>query len=165
VGYFHLSVGFVAGFTLGGLVLVLHRGAVLTFFLALPGIFAHELSHWTVAFVLRSSPHAFRLFPKKESSGDWVLGSVNFEPHWWSAGFVALAPGYLVPLMAWLIYSHVIWLNFWGQVVAGYVVIALLWSAFPSSQDWKIALRYPIGTFAVLSLFMWWLRAVLSLKI
>jgi hypothetical protein len=130
--------------------LVLSRGSVGIFFLALPGIFVHEFAHWLVAFVLRSTPSSFVLFPKKESPTAWVLGSVRFEPHWWSAGFVALAPAYLVPMAAWLISRHVMGLNILGQMLGGYAVVTLLWSAFPSAQDWRIAIRYPLGTLVLL---------------
>jgi hypothetical protein len=146
----HFTPAFLAGFSLGGALLVLSRGSVITFFLALPGIFAHEFAHWIVAFVLRSAPSSFVLFPRKESPTAWVLGSVRFEPHWWSAGFVALAPGYLVPTAAWFISLHVMGLNMLGQMLGGYAVLTLLWSALPSGQDWRIAIRYPLGTLVLL---------------
>jgi hypothetical protein len=155
----------LAGFTLGGGLLVVSRGSVVTFFLALPGIFVHEFSHWLVAFVLFSSPSSFVLFPKKESPTVWSLGSVRFEPHWWSAGFVALAPAYLVPTAAWLISLHVMGLNVIGQVLGGYAVITLLWSAIPSTQDWRIALRYPLGTMVLLGLFALAINLALGHKI
>lgn len=146
----HLTPGFLAGFTLGGALLVLSRGSVITFFLALPGIFVHEFAHWLIAFLLFASPSSFVLFPIRESPNAWVLGSVRFETHWWSAGFVALAPGYLVPAAAWLITLYVTNLNLTGQILGGYAVVTLLWSAFPSGQDWRIAIRHPVGTAVLL---------------
>lgn len=162
---FHLTPAFLAGFSLGGALLVLSRGSVGVFFLALPGIFVHEFAHWLIAFVLRSSPSSFLLFPRKESPTVWVLGSVQFEPHWWSAGLVALAPGYLVPLAAWLISLHAMGLNTVGQIMGGYAVVTLLWSALPSTQDWRIAIRYPLGTTVLIGVCALAIKLALSHRI
>jgi hypothetical protein len=161
----HLTPCFTLGLAFGGLTLYFIRGAVPLFFLTLPGVLAHELAHFTAAFVLRAAPKSLRLFPKREAEGIWSLGSVVCEARWWSAGIIALAPGFLVPLLAYLLFHHCAGWALWAQILAGYLTVTLLWSAFPSGQDWKIAIANPAGTLLVLTLAGVAIHSVLFHKI
>jgi len=49
----------------------------LYFFLFLPGIFLHELSHYLIALVLRVRVSGFSLWPKVKKNGELILGSVQ----------------------------------------------------------------------------------------
>ena len=44
----------------------------------IPGTLLHELMHFVVGLVLNAQPSNFCLFPKKNSSGGYVMGSVGF---------------------------------------------------------------------------------------
>ncbi|EEF22894.1 conserved hypothetical protein, partial [Ricinus communis] len=71
--------------------LVTKRFAALAL-LRLPSTIAHELSHWVVALVLGCRPSGLSFVPKRQPDNSWRLGSVMFYPGTFSAGFVALAP-------------------------------------------------------------------------
>lgn len=114
----------------------------------LPGTFLHEMSHWIVAFLCRCHPSFPSLIPKRNESG-WTLGSVAFEVGWLSAGFVALAPLYLMwGLAYWLLFTIPWSVSTWEYgVLAG----VLLNSGLPSRVDWSIAFRYPLGLLLIAS--------------
>lgn len=130
-------------------------------FYSLPATAAHELAHWTVALLTGSRPSFPSLWPRRHGTY-WELGSVEFSPGPFTAGLVALAPLWcLGPLAYWL----------WGAVSAqdSYVVQSaqgacigyLLLGCWPSSQDWAVAVRYPLGTLALLTALYVWLGAFL----
>jgi len=145
-GTINLSVAFLSGLAVGLLVAHKARGPVSSWFAMLPGLICHELAHFLVATVTGSDPSPISLFPKRIKGG-WELGSVRFSPGWSTAGFVALAPLYLLPPIAVLVVHEFAKAAAGEQALAGYVVATLIWGAWPSGPDWKIALRYPLGTF------------------
>lgn len=49
----------------------------LYFFLFLPGIFLHEISHYLTALILRVRVSGFSLWPKVKKNGELILGSVQ----------------------------------------------------------------------------------------
>ena len=113
--------------------------------LALPGTFAHELSHLIVGFLVLAKPSGFSLWPRRYGN-NWVLGSVAFRNIGLLNGaFVALAPLLLLPV-AWLCLTH--WLlpmwerREWGWWLLGdYVTATILLAALPSFQDLKMGGR------------------------
>lgn len=113
-------------------------------FFNLPATVAHELAHWLVAQVTRSRPGFPSLWPRRNEKG-WVLGSVTFSASFWSAGLVALAPLLVLgPLSVWGL-----WLRAKGQpadeFLAGVGFAYTLWGSIPSSSDWALAAKYPLG--------------------
>lgn len=124
-------------------------------FAALPATAAHELAHWIIALITGSSPSLPSLWPTRIATG-WQLGSVRFNPGWLSAGWVALAPLWcLAPAAAWGVFWRTPELNDWHEMLQGVLWGYVAWGSLPSSQDWLIALRYPVGTLCVLaSMFM-----------
>lgn len=120
------------------------------FLIAFPGVLVHELSHAFTAAILGAQPEPMNLVPKKEVDGSWTLGSVVFYPRWWNAGFVALAPMYILPALAWALYSHLANGSITEILVGGYLIACLAWGAIPSRADWSIALSRPAGTIVVL---------------
>ena len=138
------------GVVLGGLTLRFARGPLSAWFALLPGVLAHELAHYLVALLARARPRPLSITPKRTTHG-WQLGAVVFEPKAISAGFIALAPMYLLtPIAGWLCSTGCRAVGL-GAIGIGYLVVTLLWGAIPSRADWGIALRYPIGTLMVLS--------------
>lgn len=146
----NIPAGFVGGLALGGFVLTFVKNPRLDFILGFPGIFCHELAHYLVALLLLANPKPMKLFPVNEGNGRWRLGSVEFTPSWWSAGPAALAPLYVLPPLVYLLFQLAPELSLAWQIAAGYFAIDLAWGAFPSLEDWGIALRYPVGALIVL---------------
>lgn len=126
------------------------RSGPLFWFVAFPGVVLHELSHYVIAIVLRGKPEPMNLVPQKQPTGEWVFGSVIFYPSWWNAGFVALAPMYVLPAVGWALYSNLQDDALMDIVFGGYLLACIAWGSKPSSADWKIALSRPIGTIALL---------------
>lgn len=136
-----LVVGLIFYVLLGGV-----RAGPLYFLVAFPGIFLHEFAHFLVALVTNGKPEGINLIPKKEANGDWTLGYVMFEPSWWNAGFVALAPLLLLPLASVVLYQSLYPASGLETLVGGYLLGCFARGAIPSRTDWKIAFRYPAGT-------------------
>lgn len=121
------------------------------YFLAVfPGVLLHELAHFLVATVLYGRPGPIRLFPKKTPEGGWVLGSVEFFPSWWNAGFVALAPLYILPAVGWVLFREFHAGGIQDVCLGGYLLACVVRGAVPSSADWNIAFRWPLGTIVVM---------------
>lgn len=121
------------------------------YFLAVfPGVLLHELAHFLVATVLYGQPGPIRLFPKKTPEGTWVLGSVEFFPSWWNAGFVALAPLYILPAVGWVLFREFHTGDIQDVCLGGYLLACIGRGSVPSSADWNIAFRWPLGTVLVL---------------
>lgn len=120
------------------------------FIIAFPGVLVHELSHAFTAGILGGHPEPMKLVPRKEKDGSWTMGSVVFYPTWWNAGFVALAPMYILPALGWLLYTHLANGSLLEILVGGYLIACLAWGSIPSRADWQIALARPAGTAVVL---------------
>lgn len=145
----NLNPAFWLGIVAGALALRYARGPYSAWFAHLPGTLAHELAHYLVAFITGSRPSPISLRLERKQGG-WVLGSVRFTPGRLSAGFVALAPLYLLPLLALALWPSGDAAGTWSAAAQGYVFVMIGFSAAPSSTDWAIASKYPLGTLAVL---------------
>ena len=142
-----LTAAIAAFLALGG---VLYRP--LNWLFLLPGTLAHELAHWLVAFLTGSRPGLPRLIPHRMDCGTWSLGSVSFAPGWLTAGFVAMAPAYLLPILAVALYAYGSGQSLPVQGGVGYVLGVLAWSWWPSRTDFRIAARYPVGTLVLVGI-------------
>lgn len=120
------------------------------FLVTFPGVLLHELAHFIVATALNGRPGPIRLFPRKEADGTWVLGSVSFHPSWWNAGFVALAPLFVLPAFAWVLLPYFAGGELRDSVIGGYLLACLVRGAIPSPADWTIAFTWPLGTVVLL---------------
>ena len=85
-----------------------------------------------------------------------MLGSVKFLVYPRVAGAVALAPLWCLAPVTWFLVTSVpsptdsmLYLGMRG-VLAGYMAVG----SIPSSQDWYIALKYPLSSFVVLALLV-----------
>lgn len=125
----------------------------LYFLAAFPGILAHELAHYVTALTTGANPDPINLSPKREGNR-WVMGSVAFQPGWLSAGFVALAPLYMLPFSILLVYWLTSTASPGAQLIGGYVAGCLFMGAWPSRADWEIAARYPAGAVIVLGVLL-----------
>jgi hypothetical protein len=139
-----------------------HRSVTLLIVLSLPATVAHELSHWVVALVLGASPKFPSVVPRRELDGSWTLGSVQFLASRWTAGVIALAPLLLLaPVAVWGLWFRPpgsLGVELGCGLVFGYVA----WGAAPSSTDWGVSLRYPLGTMLALTVLAGFAGSVLG---
>lgn len=134
----------------------------LFFLVAFPGVVLHEFAHFLVALVLGARPTAINLIPKRDGPNGWILGSVPFNACWWSSGFVALAPLFLLPLLGWALFSEAD-NESWLQIgLVGYAIGCISWACIPSRTDWALAFRYPFGTVVLFSLAFYALKGFLQ---
>lgn len=137
-------------------------------FLTWPGTVLHETLHFIVGGVTNAQPVNFTVWPKKED-GYWVFGSVSFvNINNFNAVPTAMAPvlAFLVPyalLEFWL--EEILLLDWWEQVGLLVLVGILCHSAFPSSQDWKVAASKPIGFIVWTGLVGWVLFSLLPISL
>ena len=155
--------GFVPSVVLVVLITALLRGVRDSMWrialLALPGTFAHELTHLIVGLLLLARPQGFSVWPRP-GARSWTLGSVSFRSIGLLNGaFVALAPLLLVPI-AWLCLIHFL-LPLWTQgqwgwwLLAGYLTANALFASLPSFQD--IRLGAPsLLLYAAIGGLGWW---------
>ncbi len=137
------------------LTLLTARATATRIAVCLPATILHELAHWLVAFVLGGNPGLPSLWPRREGRM-WVLGSVSFHATHWTAGWVALAPFWiLVPVAHWALFLHSA-PGLLEQVATGALAGFALWGCIPSSTDFEVALRYPLGTFPAMALCITW---------
>lgn len=105
---------------------------------AWPGTFAHELTHFLVAWLLRAQPAFPVLLPRRSEHG-WRLGSVSFRAGRLRSLPIALAPVLLAPLAVlwalWLLpgaHGALYLLQAW-------ISAALCSACLPSRTDLRIA--------------------------
>lgn len=109
----------------------------------IPSTLLHELAHYLLAHVTGSRPTPIDLVPRRDGA-EWVLGSVVFHPKPLTAAFVALAP-LLLLVPAWQIWQS-LGAEPWDElVVKGLLFGWCLKGSPPSSADWVVAAKYPLG--------------------
>lgn len=150
---------FFVGCGLALSLLVSRRRPFAVLLLLLPGTFAHELAHYLVALVTGGRPRAPDLVPRRTSDEHWQMGEVQFHAGPLRTTLVALAPLYLVPLLAWGLWD-------WGSALAsgwaafaGYCFGLSAWSMWPSRTDWALVGNDPVGFFGALAVIVstaWW---------
>lgn len=121
------------------------------------GTTIHELLHFLAGIFTNAKPVSFSIWPKKTENG-YLLGCVEFSNiRWYNAIIVGMAP--LLAAVLPIFYAN--WrINTHGEAFAlqdlfAWLVIAqMLLSAFPSRQDFLVALRsWPI--FAGIGFYHW----------
>lgn len=126
------------------------RGRSLGQVLAWPGTVAHELAHFVVALLCGARPQTLRLWPERSAEGT-VLGSVAFRANWLTAGWVALAPLWLLgPFAVWLLAFRAAG-SLAEECAAGVIAGYCLQACTPSRTDWLLALRHPLGSALVIA--------------
>lgn len=108
----------------------------------LPGTLAHELMHWTAGWLFGARPVSLSIQPRRSPSGKLLLGRVLFARlRWWNAVPVALAPFFLIPLSAVLLwYSAGRPAIAWPSLALKLLAVQCLLATWPSGQDWRHAL-------------------------
>lgn len=130
------------------------RGAAKVVFWNLPATLVHELAHWSVALVTGCRPGIPSLWPKRLPSGAWQLGSVSFTARPGPGAWVALAPLFLGLAAVWGLFVRDQTGAVLQEALIGGVCGYLAWGSLPSSQDWAVAAKYPIGTVSVLLVYL-----------
>lgn len=157
-------------------------GMTLLWFLLLPGIIIHELSHWLMARLLGLKTARFRIWPQTRGK-EIILGSVEVQKsNPLLDSLVGLAPflgGSLALLLIglWAFDSSALgqaWeRGAWGEVLrllAGatqvadswvwlYLAVAISNAMMPSPSDrasWRLVLIYVSAVVLILAVFGWW---------
>ena len=107
------------------------------------GTACHELAHFLIGLLTNAKPQGLSLIPRRTGKG-WLLGSVTLgHLRWYNA-----APTALAPLLIIVIPFAVAWWRTRGGLHFRPVDLAIAFalapqflSFWPSSIDWKIALR------------------------
>lgn len=106
------------------------------------GTFLHEMAHFLAALVLGAKPKFPFLFPKRGFDGSIVLGRVETASVKWYNGFpIAIAPLslFIVAFVLQRCYFSYFDFSFFSSLFYFYLLIVLIDSAIPSSQDIRIA--------------------------
>lgn len=108
----------------------------------LPGTLAHELTHWLAGWLFGARPVSLSILPRRFPDGELLLGRVLFmRLHWWNAVPVALAPFFLIPLSAVLLWHSVGWPAVaWPSLGLKLLAVQFLLATWPSGRDWGHAL-------------------------
>ncbi len=122
----------------------LRQQALSAWFFGLPGVIAHEATHWLTAWLLCARPTRFRPLPSRMPDGRWALGSVQVRRlSWLNAAPIGLAPLALLPasvglfeLLATRVPMGSPW--YWA---GAYTAAMGLTDGWPSRADLRIALR------------------------
>lgn len=129
------------------------------------GTFAHELLHYVAGWIFGARPVGLSVIPRRLSDGSLQLGCVYFvRLRWWNKLPVALAPLALFPIAAWLLWLSVQWpVVAWQSLALQFAAVQCIFSAWPSSRDWRHAF-FAAAVIAVLSVLsavaLFWLRVL-----
>lgn len=108
----------------------------------LPGTLAHELTHWLAGWLFGARPASLSILPRRMPDGSLLLGSVLFmRLRWWNSVPVALAPFFLIPLSAVLLWYSAGWPAVaWQSLALKLLAVPCLLATWPSGRDWWHAL-------------------------
>ena len=126
----------------------------------IPGTFLHELMHFLVGSVFNAKPYNFTVIPRKNSNGDYIMGSVGFyNIRWYNAIPAAMAPFLLLPIA---FYVNRYLLPQLQPSLSNYVLYILLQTilienAIPSGQDFKVASLFVRGIALYVAILVFWL--------
>lgn len=113
--------------------------------IAWPGTAMHELMHWAVGSVTNGKPTKLSVLPQPAENGQLILGYVNFANiTWYNAFPIAVAPLLAIPA----VYYASQYVPHELTLATGLAIWALASSisqCLPSTQDWEIARRHPVG--------------------
>lgn len=107
------------------------------------GTLLHELSHFLMALFLGAKPSFPFLLPKKDIDGSIVLGRVDVaSSKWYSAFLISIAPLSLMGIAFLLQKYYFLYFgfSFLSVLFYFYLLIVLIDSSIPSSQDLRIAI-------------------------
>ena len=129
----------------------------------IPGTFLHEFMHYWVGLLFNARPVNFNLWPKRDLSGYYVMGSVGFQNiTYYNALPASMAPLLLLPLGYWI--NHYL-LPMLPMNLSRYVLYVLLQTiiienALPSRADFRIAGMFFSGILIygtlILALLWYW---------
>ena len=114
----------------------------------IPGTILHELMHFIVGLALNAKPVNFTVLPKKDSYGNYVMGSVGFtNMTFYNAIPSAMAPLLLLPIG---FYVNRYALPVMEPSIGNYILYVLLQTiiienSIPSSADFKVSRLYFSG--------------------
>jgi hypothetical protein len=123
---------------------LIQRANMLFALLVVPGTLTHELLHTTAGWLLRARPCGLSLWPQRLPDGRYRLGGATFlNIRWWNAAPVALAPLTGLPLAVWLASLRVGdgWVYAPSDMAVWGFLTLLLYSSWPSAEDWRMCRR------------------------
>lgn len=129
----------------------------LFFCFQLIGTACHEMAHFVAGLLTGAQPVSFSIVPRRVGN-TWQLGAVKLtNVRWYNAAPAALAPFLIVLIpLAVAFWRTRLGLKFEALDIAlAFALAPQFLSFWPSTEDWKIALRsWP---YLVLGLAAWWL--------
>jgi hypothetical protein len=156
--YTDVAIYLIPSFALAFLIRMLSASHPFFFIFTLAGTICHELAHFIAGLATGARPTTFTVIPKR-TGRQWQLGSVTLSRvTWYNA-----APSALAPLLLVLIPVAAAWYRTRGNWTFEPFDLALtlllapqFLSFWPSSSDWKIAVRsWPYGIVIALAGFAW----------
>lgn len=128
------------------------------FLLTLAGTICHELAHFLIGFVTCAGPSSISIIPRR-AGRHWKLGSVEFgNIRWYNAAPTALAPLAIlaIPFLiaAWRVQPG--WTFEAADIPIAFFMAPQLLSFWPSSTDWRVALRSWPCLVAALAIYWGW---------
>ena len=114
----------------------------------IPGTFLHELMHYVVGAFLNAQPVNFTVFPRKNTMGDYVMGSVSFKNiTYYNAIPASMAPLLLLPIGFYLnrYFLPTMQPTFFNYIIYILFQTIIIENAIPSRKDFKIAFSYLSG--------------------
>ncbi|WP_243656603.1 hypothetical protein [Paucimonas lemoignei] len=128
------------------------------FLFYLSGTLLHELAHFLAGALTNARPAAFSVWPRRDGSNRWILGSVSFKNiRWYNAAFVGLAPITALAVPPFLAIARLRYgvAYSWLDILIAVLIAPIYLSALPSREDMLIALRsWPYAAGAML---IYWL--------
>ncbi|MFP5393571.1 MAG: hypothetical protein ACLGI6_18815 [Gammaproteobacteria bacterium] len=115
------------------------------FVFTLAGTLCHELAHYAAGLITFARPGRLSIVPRRSGAG-WQLGSVSFTHlRWYNAAPVALAPLAVlaIPFLVafWRTGGGSTWQFQPADIGVAFLLAPQFLSFWPSSTDWRLALR------------------------
>lgn len=125
---------------------LLRRRFWLFFYVTFLATLMHELSHFITSMLLNGKPQGISVSPSRTTNG-YVLGHViSRNMRWYNGTMIALAPFFLI-VTAYIFFFQYIsneTMTYWMGVKL-YFLASLIEGGFPSSTDFRLALKYSIA--------------------
>ncbi len=133
-----------------------YRSMYLSAIVNIPGTILHEVMHFLVGALFNAQPVNFSVWPKKDGSGNYVMGSVAFK----NITFYNALPATMAPLLLLIIGFYInryllpmITPSFGAYVFYILMQTIIIENAIPSKTDFAVAFKYKLGMLMYIVIF------------